>query len=57
MTDKAGVDEILPLLAGADDPLDVEDLRTHRLPLAQEPQAYEMFQQKRDGCVKVVLTP
>ncbi|MEU8016980.1 zinc-dependent alcohol dehydrogenase [Micromonospora parva] len=50
-------DEILPLLAGDDDPLGVEDLRTHRLPLARAPQAYEMFQKKEDGCIKVVLAP
>ncbi|GLZ58707.1 MULTISPECIES: zinc-dependent alcohol dehydrogenase [Micromonospora] len=50
-------DEILPLLAGDDDPLGVEDLRTHRLPLDQAPQAYEMFQKKEDGCIKVVLAP
>ncbi|WCN83530.1 zinc-dependent alcohol dehydrogenase [Micromonospora sp. LH3U1] len=50
-------DEILPLLARDDDPLGVEDLRTHRLPLARAPQAYEMFQKKEDGCIKVVLEP
>ncbi|MBG6103505.1 zinc-dependent alcohol dehydrogenase [Micromonospora vinacea] len=50
-------DEILPLLSGDDDPLGVEDLRTHRLPLARAPQAYEMFQKKEDGCIKVVLQP
>ncbi|MGW3857277.1 zinc-dependent alcohol dehydrogenase [Micromonospora arida] len=50
-------DEILPLLSGDDDPLGVEDLRTHRLPLARAPQAYEMFQKKEDGCIKVVLEP
>ncbi|MEW1589474.1 zinc-dependent alcohol dehydrogenase [Micromonospora vinacea] len=50
-------DEILPLLSGDDDPLGVEDLRTHRLPLARAPQAYEMFQKKEDGCIKVVLAP
>ncbi|MFG3298935.1 zinc-dependent alcohol dehydrogenase [Micromonospora chersina] len=54
---KRWVDEITPLLAGGDDPLGVEDLRTHRLPLARAPQAYEMFQKKQDGCVKVVLEP
>ncbi|MBM0229120.1 zinc-dependent alcohol dehydrogenase [Micromonospora sp. ATA51] len=54
---KRWVDEIMPLLAGDDDPLGVEDLRTHRLPLEQAPQAYEMFQKKQDGCVKVVLAP
>ncbi|MDG4837916.1 glutathione-dependent formaldehyde dehydrogenase [Micromonospora sp. WMMD967] len=50
-------DEILPLLSGDDDPLGVEDLRTHRLPLTEAPQAYEMFQKKEDGCIKVVLAP
>ncbi|MEU8420678.1 zinc-dependent alcohol dehydrogenase [Micromonospora sp. NPDC048835] len=50
-------DEILPLLSGDDDPLGVEDLRTHRLPLGRAPQAYEMFQKKEDGCIKVVLEP
>lgn len=50
-------DEILPLLARDDDPLGVEDLRTHRLPLARAPQAYDMFQKKEDGCIKVVLEP
>ncbi|MFI6825230.1 zinc-dependent alcohol dehydrogenase [Micromonospora sp. NPDC050187] len=50
-------DEILPLLAGDDDPLGVEDLRTHRMPLGDAPKAYEMFQKKEDGCVKVVLAP
>ncbi|MFF5214410.1 zinc-dependent alcohol dehydrogenase [Micromonospora sp. NPDC000442] len=49
-------DEIIPLLTD-DDPLGVADLRTHRLPLEEAPQAYEMFQKKQDGCVKVVLTP
>ncbi|TDC85182.1 glutathione-dependent formaldehyde dehydrogenase [Micromonospora sp. KC606] len=50
-------DEIMPLLADDDDPLGVADLRTHRVPLTEAPQAYEMFQKKRDGCVKVVLVP
>ncbi|MBQ0976972.1 MULTISPECIES: zinc-dependent alcohol dehydrogenase [Micromonospora] len=50
-------DDILPLLSGDDDPLGVEDLRTHRMPLSQAPQAYEMFQKKEDGCIKVVLEP
>ncbi|WBB69851.1 zinc-dependent alcohol dehydrogenase [Micromonospora sp. WMMD812] len=51
------IDEIMPLLDRDDDPLGVEDLRTHRVPLPRAPEAYEMFQQKRDGCVKVVLEP
>lgn len=32
-------------------------LATHRLPLAEAAGAYEMFQKKKDGCVKVVLKP
>jgi threonine dehydrogenase-like Zn-dependent dehydrogenase len=51
-------DEILPLLAeGAGDPLGVDDLTTHQLPLAEAPRAYEMFQKKEDGAIKVVLKP
>ncbi len=50
-------DEIGELLSQDDDVLGVESLATHRLSLEEAPDAYEMFQQKRDGCVKVVLTP
>ncbi|MCU0495637.1 MAG: glutathione-dependent formaldehyde dehydrogenase [Chloroflexaceae bacterium] len=30
---------------------------THRLPLAEAPQAYRTFRDKKDNCIKVVLTP
>jgi len=50
-------DEILPLLEGDEDPLRVDDLTTHQLPLAEAPSAYEMFQKKEDGAIKVVLKP
>ncbi len=50
-------DEILPLLEGDGDPLGVDDLTTHRLPLEQAPEAYSMFQKKEDGAIKVVLEP
>ncbi|MEU4806246.1 zinc-dependent alcohol dehydrogenase [Actinosynnema sp. NPDC023587] len=50
------VPEILPLLTD-DDPLGTDDFATHHLPLAQAPHAYEIFQQKRDNAVKVLLTP
>jgi threonine dehydrogenase-like Zn-dependent dehydrogenase len=30
---------------------------THRMPLRDAPLGYELFKQKRDGCVKVVLQP
>ena len=49
-------DRILPLL-GDDDPLGVDEFATHRLPLADGPAAYEMFQKKQDGAVKVLLNP
>ncbi len=50
------VDDLLPLLDD-DDPLATADLTTHRLPLEEAPQAYETFQKKRDGAVKIVLEP
>jgi len=49
-------DDILPLL-GDDDPLKVDSFATHRLPLSDGPGAYDMFQNKRDGAVKILLTP
>ena len=54
---KRWVDDIMPLLTGDGDPLGTGDLATHQLPLDQAPQAYEMFQQKRDGAIKIVLKP
>ncbi|HEX2972763.1 MAG TPA: hypothetical protein VHP11_10545, partial [Tepidisphaeraceae bacterium] len=30
---------------------------THRLPLSEAPQAYGIFANKQDGCIKVVLKP
>jgi threonine dehydrogenase-like Zn-dependent dehydrogenase len=50
-------DEILPLLEGEEDPLGVDDLTTHQVPLTDAPDAYEMFQKKEDGAIKVVLKP
>ena len=35
----------------------LDDIITHRLPLAQAPHAYEIFNKKEDNCVKVVLKP
>jgi len=54
---KNWVDKILPLLEDPADPLGVDDFITHSLPLADAPGAYEMFQKKEDGCIKVVLDP
>jgi threonine dehydrogenase-like Zn-dependent dehydrogenase len=30
---------------------------THRMPLDEAPRGYEMFKNKEDGCIKVVLSP
>ncbi len=54
---KRWVDDIMPLLTGDDDPLGVDDLTTHRLPLEDAPHAYDIFKKKEDGCIKVVLKP
>jgi threonine dehydrogenase-like Zn-dependent dehydrogenase len=50
------IGDIMPLLTD-DDPLGVESFATHRIPLAEAPHAYEKFQKKQDGTVKVVMTP
>jgi threonine dehydrogenase-like Zn-dependent dehydrogenase len=50
-------DDILPLVLDPSDPLGTLDLTTHNLPLADAPRAYEMFRDKTDGCIKVVLQP
>ncbi|WP_326999829.1 glutathione-dependent formaldehyde dehydrogenase [Dactylosporangium sp. NBC_01737] len=54
---KRWVPQILPLLTGDADPLGVESFATHRLPIDEAPQAYQNFQQKKDGTVKVLLQP
>jgi threonine dehydrogenase-like Zn-dependent dehydrogenase len=54
---KRWIDDIMPLLEDDADPLGVDTFATHHLPLADAPKAYEIFQQKRDGAIKVVLQP
>ena len=54
---KRWTDDIVTVLEQDEDELGVESLATHHLPLAQAPGAYEMFQKKTDGCLKVVLNP
>jgi threonine dehydrogenase-like Zn-dependent dehydrogenase len=53
---KRWVDDILPLLTD-DDPLGVESFATHKLPLDKAPEAYEVFQKKQDGAVKILFQP
>jgi S-(hydroxymethyl)glutathione dehydrogenase/alcohol dehydrogenase len=54
---KRWVDELMPLLVDDTDPLGTEQFATHAVPLAEAPQAYENFQKKADGTVKVVFKP
>jgi len=54
---RAWSDDILTLLNQDDDVLGVEQFATHHLPLDEAPRAYEMFQKKEDGAVKVVFKP
>jgi threonine dehydrogenase-like Zn-dependent dehydrogenase len=54
---KRWVDEIVPVVMQDGDVLGLETLATHRPSLEEAPAAYEMFQQKTDGCIKVVLKP
>jgi threonine dehydrogenase-like Zn-dependent dehydrogenase len=54
---KRWIDDLMPLVTDERDPLAVRDLTTHQLPLDDAPGAYEMFQAKKDGAIKVVLKP
>jgi threonine dehydrogenase-like Zn-dependent dehydrogenase len=53
---KRWADDIMPLLVD-EDPLGVDTFATHRLPLDEAPHAYEIFQKKQDGAVKILLKP
>jgi hypothetical protein len=54
---KCWIDDLMPLVIAENDPLGVEDLATHKLPLDQAPHAYEIFQRKEDGAIKILLQP
>ena len=54
---KRWIDDLMPLVEDETDPLGVEDLATHLVALADAPQAYETFQKKQDGAIKMVLQP
>jgi threonine dehydrogenase-like Zn-dependent dehydrogenase len=51
------VDDLMPLLTRDDDPLGVETFATHHLPLEDGPTAYENFQLKKDGAIKILFRP
>jgi threonine dehydrogenase-like Zn-dependent dehydrogenase len=50
-------DHLLELVSQDEDIFDVERLASHHLPLDDAPQAYRMFRDKEDDCIKVVLHP
>ncbi|MHA6803601.1 zinc-dependent alcohol dehydrogenase [Salinifilum ghardaiensis] len=54
---KRWIPDVMPLVSDESDPLGVDDLATHRIPLAKAPHGYDMFQRKQDGAIKVLLEP
>ena len=53
---KRWVDDIMPLLTDRD-VLGADDFATHRLPIEEAAHAYEIFQKKQDGAIKILLKP
>lgn len=53
---KRWIDDIMPLLSDKD-PLGVDDFATHTMSLEEAPHAYEIFQKKEDGAIKIVFKP
>ncbi len=54
---RSWTDVLLPLVEDSADPLGVLDLVTHTVPLGEAPRMYKTFQEKSDGCIKVVIKP
>ncbi|MCW8195839.1 glutathione-dependent formaldehyde dehydrogenase [Proteobacteria bacterium 005FR1] len=54
---KRWIDDLMPLVMDDNDPLGIMDLATHVWPLEQGPKAYEIFQKKAEGAIKVLLQP
>ena len=50
-------EDLLDIVLLDDDVLGLEDLASHRAPLDDAPHLYRTFQEKQDGCLKVVLSP
>jgi S-(hydroxymethyl)glutathione dehydrogenase / alcohol dehydrogenase len=49
------IDELISWLET--DRIRLDDIITHRLPLAEAPHGYEIFNEKKENCVKIVLSP
>jgi threonine dehydrogenase-like Zn-dependent dehydrogenase len=54
---KRWMDDLMPMVADGSDPLGAVGFATHHLPLDEAPHGYEIFRNKADGCIKVVLQP
>ena len=54
---KRWIDDLMPFVMDASDPLGLADLATHVLPLEEGPAAYDLFQKKLNGAIKVLLKP
>jgi threonine dehydrogenase-like Zn-dependent dehydrogenase len=54
---KRWIPDLMPLVEDDADPLGMERFATHHLPLAEAPQAYQDFQEKNEGIIKVVFRP
>jgi S-(hydroxymethyl)glutathione dehydrogenase / alcohol dehydrogenase len=55
MTDQANMPFLMGLVEKGK--LDVSPLLTHVMPLSDFDKAFEMFAEKQDNCIKVVLKP
>jgi threonine dehydrogenase-like Zn-dependent dehydrogenase len=54
---KRWIDDLMPIVSNDSDPLGLRGFATHHLPLEDAPHGYEIFRDKADGCLKVVLQP
>jgi threonine dehydrogenase-like Zn-dependent dehydrogenase len=54
---KRWIDDLMPMVTDASDPLGAAGFATHHLSLEQAPHGYDIFRNKAEGCLKVVLQP
>ena len=54
---RAWTDGLLELAELSNDPLELQGFATHHAPLEDAAEKYAVFQEKRDGCIKVILEP
>jgi threonine dehydrogenase-like Zn-dependent dehydrogenase len=54
---KRWIGDLMPIVTDSSDPLGVRTFASHHLPLEEAPHGYEIFRDKTDGCIKVILQP